>query len=67
MSEEIHLLSGDNPHDRQEKIIPVGGEKSWWMKREILLAGEDEILLFEETGEGPWGENRVGRGVGSRW
>ena len=45
----------------------MGGEKSWWMKREILLAGEDEILLFEETGEGPSGGNRVGRGVGSRW
>ena len=65
--EEIHSLSGDNPPDRQEKIILVGGEKSWWMKREILLAGEDEILLFEETGEGPSGGNGVGRGVGSRW
>ena len=54
--EEIHSLSGDNPPDRQEKIILVGGEKSWWMKREILLAGEDEILLFEETGEGPSGK-----------
>ena len=65
--EEIHSLSGDNPPDRQEKIILVGGEKSWWMKREILLAGEDEILRFEETGEGPSGGNGVGRGVGSRW